>query len=292
MIIDFFHKTFNNREIALISYLLVFIVWTLTKKKIRQSIASLIKAFMAWKVLVSVFGLLLYVAMITLGLFSIGFWDKSLIKDTVYWTGVGFIIMMNFDKALKEEHYFRNLVKGNFKGLIIIEFIVGLYVFGIIVEFILMPFVILFSMILGYTEVYKEHGQVRKFLIGIFGIVGIVYLIYSGYHIYNDFSGFATTGNLKTFLYPIIMSVLFLPFAYLYTLITHYESMFVRLDFFLKDKNLRRFAKWRILLSIISIQRLKLMTPGILFKGCSTKEDIKKEIKNKLNPASNIHYCQ
>ncbi len=294
MILDFLNNTFNNREIALISYLLIFIIWTLTQKKIKQSIVSVIKAFMAWKILVSIFALLLYVALIAFGLFKIGLWDKSLIKDTVYWTfGVGFIIMMNFDKALKEEHYFKNLVKENFKVLIIIEFIVGLYVFGIITEFILMPFVILFSMLLGYTEVYKEHGQVRNFLNGAFGILGTVYLIYSVYHIYSDFIEFATTVTLKTFLFPIIISVLFLPFAYSYTLLAHYESLFVRLGFFLRDRKLRRFAKWRILLSVnFSILKLKQMTSGMLFSDCSTKEDIKSEIKNKLNPAANNVYTK
>lgn len=288
MILDYLNKTFNNREIALISYLLIFILWTFTQKKIRKSFVPVIKAILAWKILASIFVLMLYVALVVYGLFKIEFWDKSLIKDTIYWTfGVGLVIMMSFDKALKEEHYFKNLVKENFKVLLIIEFIVGLYVFGIITEFILMPFVIIFSMLLGYTEVYKEHEQVRKIVNGLFGILGSFYLIYSVYHIYSGFSEFATTGNLKTFLFPIIMSILFLPFAYSYALLVHYESLFVRLGFFLKDKKLRRFAKWRILLSVnFSILRLKRMTPGMLFNDCSTKNDIKEEIKNKLKPSS------
>lgn len=288
MILDYLNKTFNNREIALISYLLIFILWTFTQKKIRKSFMPVIKALLAWKILASIFALMLYVALVVYGLFSIELWDKSLIKNSIYWTfGVGLVFMMSFDKALKEEHYFKNLVKENFKVLLIIEFIVGLYVFGIITEFILMPFVIIFSMLLGYTEVYKEHEQVRKIVNGLFVILGTVYLIYSGYHIYSDFSGFATTGNLKTFLFPIIMSILFLPFAYSYALLVHYESLFFRLGFFLKDKKLRRFAKWRILLSVnFSILRLKRMTPGMLFNDCSTKNDIKEEIKNKLKPSS------
>ncbi|NLM01759.1 MAG: hypothetical protein GX220_09960 [Treponema sp.] len=247
-----------------------------------------VKAIMAWKILASIFALVIYVALVVYGLFKIGLWDKSLIKDSIYWTlGVGLVIMMSFDKALKEEHYFKNLVKENFKVLLIIEFIVGLYVFGIITEFILMPFVILFSMLLGYTEIYKEHEQVRKLINGLFGILGTVYLIYSGYHIYSDFNGFATTGNLKIFLFPILMSILFLPFAYTYALLVHFESLFVRLGFFLKDKKLRRFAKWRILLSVnFSILRLKRMTPGMLFIDCKTKNDIKEEIRNKLKPSS------
>lgn len=288
MILDYVNKTFNNREIALISYLLIFTIWALTQKKIRKSFMPVVKAIMAWKILASIFALVIYVALVVYGLFKIGLWDKSLIKDSIYWTlGVGLVIMMSFDKALKEEHYFKNLVKENFKVLLIIEFIVGLYVFGIITEFILMPFVILFSMLLGYTEIYKEHEQVRKLINGLFGILGTVYLIYSGYHIYSDFNGFATTGNLKIFLFPILMSILFLPFAYTYALLVHFESLFVRLGFFLKDKKLRRFAKWRILLSVnFSILRLKRMTPGMLFIDCKTKNDIKEEIRNKLKPSS------
>ena len=288
MILDYVNKTFNNREIALISYLLIFIIWALTQKKIRKSFMPVVKAIMAWKILASIFALVIYVALVVYGLFKIGLWDKSLIKDSIYWTlGVGLVIMMSFDKALKEEHYFKNLVKENFKVLLIIEFIVGLYVFGIITEFILMPFVILFSMLLGYTEIYKEHEQVRKLINGLFGILGTVYLIYSGYHIYSDFNGFATTGNLKIFLFQILMSILFLPFAYTYALLVHFESLFVRLGFFLKDKKLRRFAKWRILLSVnFSILRLKRMTPGMLFIDCKTKNDIKEEIRNKLKPSS------
>ena len=288
MILDYLNKTFNNREIALISYLLIFIIWALVQKKIRKSFISVIKAILAWKILASIFSLIIYVAIVVYGLFKIGLWEKFLIKDSIYWTfGVGLVIMMSFDKALKEEHYFKNLVKENFKVLLIIEFIVGLYVFGIITEFILMPFVILFSMLLGYTEVYKEHEQVRKLVNGLLGILGTVYIIYSGYHIYSDFNGFATTGNFKTFLFPILMSILFLPFAYSYALLVHYETLFVRLGFFLKDKKLRRFAKWRILLSVnFSILRLKRMTPGILFYDCTSKNDIKEEIKNKLKPNS------
>lgn len=287
MILDYLHRTFNNREIALISYLLIFIIWILTQKKIRKSITDVIKALMAWKILASIFILMLYVSLIAYGLSKIGLWDKTLIKDTIYWTfGVGFIIMMNFDKALKEKDYFKNLIKANFKLLLIIEFIIGLYVFGIITEFILMPFVILFSILLGYIEVYKEYKEVQNFLYIIFSILGIVYLIYSGYHIYQDFNDFASYDNLKVFLFPIIMSILFLPFAYSFALLIHYESLFVRLGFSLKDKKeLRRYAKWRIILSVnFSILKLKRITPGFLFGGCSTKDDIKKEIRNKLKP--------
>ena len=116
------------------------------------------------------------------------FWNSSLIKDTIYWTfGVGFILMMNSNKALQEEHYFKKFVIENIKLFLIIEFILGLYVFGIITEFILMPIVIFLSILLGYTEVYEEHKKVKNFLSKIFGVIGIFYVFYSVYEIYQNF---------------------------------------------------------------------------------------------------------
>ena len=251
---------------------------------------KVIKTFFVWKILASVLMLVIYVGLIAYGLSKIKLWDKTLIKDTIYWTfGVGFIIMMSFDKALKEKNYFKNLIKDNFKLLIIIEFIVGLYVFGIITEFIIMPFVIVFSALFGYTEVYKQYKQVQNFINALFGILGVVYLIFSGYHIYKDFNDFASYDTLKSFISPILMSILFLPFAYTYALLIHYESLFVRLKFSLTDNpELRRYAKWRIIRSVqFRLSRLKRFTPGLLFGGCTTKEDINRVIRNKLNPISN-----
>ena len=73
--------------------------------------------------------------------------------------------------------------------------------------------------------------------------------------------------NLIALIFPALMTILFLPFAYIYVLYTHYYSLFVRIGIFLKDnKSLRRFAKWRVLWSVnFSLQKLKLITPGYLF---------------------------
>lgn len=293
MVLDFINRIFNNREIALISYILVFIIWALTQKKIRESIFGLVKALLAKQIFFSILCLLIYVTIVAYGLSLVTLWNFSLLKDTIYWTfGVGFILMMNSNKALQEEHYFRKFVRENVKLFMILEFISGLYVFGIITEFILMPIVIFLSILLGYTEAYEEHKKVKAFLLKIFGVIGIFYVTYSIYEISQNFKSLAKYDNFRALIFPAIMTIIFLPFAYFYVLYTHYESLFVRIGFFLKDnKSLRRFAKWRILLSVnFSLQKLKLITPGYLFDGCKTREDIKHEIIERLNknPATNI----
>ena len=58
---------------------------------------------MAWKILVLIFALLLYVALIAFGLFKIGLWDKSLIKDT---------ILLDFWGRINNYDAFRQSIKG------------------------------------------------------------------------------------------------------------------------------------------------------------------------------------
>jgi len=286
MIKDYIFNTFNNREIVLIIYLLIFISWTLTQKKIRESIFNIIKVLTSRSIFLSIMALLLYVSLIIYGLYFFKFWDFSMLKDSVYWTfGVGFIMMMNSNEAIKEEHYFKKILQDNFKLLLILEFIVGLYVFDLITEFILMPFVIFFSLVLAYTEIYKEYSQIKNLLQIVLGIIGTGYLIYSGYMIYRDLNEFASYDTIKSFLFPILMTILFIPFAYFYALYMHYESLFVRLRFSLKDdRAFRRYAKKRILISVnLSLSRLKRFSPGFLFNNCKSKDDIKMDIKEKLS---------
>ena len=88
MILDYVNKTFNNREIALISYLLIFIIWALTQKKIRKSFMPVVKAIMAWKILASIFALVIYVALVVYGLFKMIIRNSSYCKFGL--TGRGF----------------------------------------------------------------------------------------------------------------------------------------------------------------------------------------------------------
>jgi hypothetical protein len=208
-----------------------------------------------------------------------------MLKDSIYWAfGVGFILIMNSNKAIEEEQYFKKLLRDNFKLILILEFIIGLYVFGLVTEFILMPVVIFLSMVLAFSEVKEEYNQVKNVLQVLFGIIGTIYLVYSGYKIFQDINDFASFSTLKSFLFPILMTTLFLPFAYFYALYMQYESLFVRLKFSLKDdRSLRCYAKKRIMISAnFSFKKLKKISPGFLFSHCKTKEDIKIEIKDKL----------
>ena len=286
MSIEILNETFNNREIALFFYMMIFIIWMLTTKDLRKSLVLLLKQLFVKEILILTSLMLAYTYVILFVLSTIKLWNNTMTKEAIYWIfGVGFIILFNSNEVIKEESYFKKIIKEKFKLLIIIEFIVGLYVFGLLFELILMPIVILFSLLLGYTDVHKEHEDVRKFINLFFGILGFSYLLYSGYNIYHDVTSLANYYNLKLFLFPIFMTFLFIPFAYFIALFIQYEVLFLRIKrSFRDDEKMYRYAKWRVLLSVnISFVKLRRFIPGHLFWGCKTKDDIKKFIDNKLD---------
>lgn len=279
------NNIFNNREIALIVYLIIFLSWALTQERIRKSIFLVIKALFAKKILFSILFLLIYVLFFIIVLYHIQFWDLLLFKDTIYWTfGTGLIIMFHCTNAIDDDKFFLKIVSQNIKLLLIIEYIVGLYVFGIIAEFFLTPIVIFLTALHGYSGIDQEYRKVNVFLSKLIGIIGLFYLFYSVSKIYQNIDEFLNYDNLRSFLFPIIMTILFLPFSYFFALYIEYESLFCRVNVFLKDsKSLRNYAKLRIILSTnYSLKKLKKIKPGYLFYECKTKNDIKNELETKL----------
>ena len=61
--------------------------------------------------------------------------------------------------------------------------------------------------------------------------------------IITNFKEFATLENFASFYLPIFLSIMFIPFVYLFALISGYEMFFIRLGFFVDDDEILRYAK-------------------------------------------------
>ena len=172
------------------------------------------------------------------------------------------------------------MVKDNLKLIVILEFITTLYSFGLVIELILIPFLLLIAMVSGYVEVYKEHKQVKTIVDNLLSTFGICVLVYAIYKTISDLNNFTTITNLTTFLLPPILTFLFIPFFYLFALVVSYETLFVRLNFFIKDKNDCKYAKWKILSSFhLRLRRLNMFSKEYYDLSDEGNNDIKKTIK-------------
>jgi len=247
----------NNRERAIILWLFILVVFALFNKKIRESFTHLIKAFFQKKLVQIYLAMSLYIVGITLLIAITGFWNANNLPTTLKWSlVVAFVMLFKLEKA-NETDYFENSFKDNLKVLVIVEFIINLYVFNFWVEVFLFPIMVLLSSILAFSETDKQYEILKKPLNSIFIAIGIFLIIFAGYKISSNLSKFATINNLEDFYLPIVYSITFIPFVYLVALYSNYETVFIRLGFFVEEKTVLRYAKLKTICAVkFSIKNL------------------------------------
>jgi hypothetical protein len=96
----------------------------------------------------------------------------------------------------------------------------------------------------------KEYEIVNKFLNYILVATGLFLIFYAAYKVVTDFENFATIQNFESFYIPMLLSILFIPFVYITALLAAYETFFTRLQFFVPEKAILRYAKLKTILSI------------------------------------------
>ena len=191
-----------------------------------------------------------YIACVIWVLQVMAIWKIDHFHLTVLWCAcVAFVMLFNFQKV-NDQKFFKNSVKDNIKGLVFLEFFVNLYVFNFWIEFMIVPISAIIGGMKAIAERNKEYEFVDKLLNFILVAAGLCLLFYASYKVVTDFENFATIQNLESFYMPILLSILFIPFVYIAALIAAYETLFTRLQFFVPDKAVLRYAKFKTILSI------------------------------------------
>lgn len=241
---------FNNREKALIIWLLIFSLWILWRQDTRKALNQVIQIFLSPKIIQIITAVGIYVGIVTIFLYRIGFWDISLTKDTAFWLiGTGFIMVINVGSERQDVEYFKQIFFNNLKLILVIEFILNTYTFGLLVEVILLPTLIFLYMLHAVAGDNKETQPVKQLLDIVLAIIGFVFAGFAFRGVLSDFYNLTTVDNLKVFFLPILLSIFYIPFLYFFALFVAYELLFVNIDIWLaRDKALAKFTKRRILL--------------------------------------------
>ncbi len=258
-------NSLNNREIATIIWVLIVLVFVLSKKPVRESLWEALKTFCNPKILLSVGLMIFYVAIVVAFLYAINFWNVNLLKDTIFWfCFTGMFLAINMVTSENEEHAFSKVLSSNLKVIIILLFLINSYTFPLLVELFIIPFGALIAATDVIAKGNKENAAVAKITTNLQAILGLVILVFAIYKTASDYGNFLTTNTLRAFFLAPILSFSFLPFIYLLVLFAKYEFIFVHLDFLLeKDEALKRYVKQRLVLHC----KLKLKTLNKLIKS-------------------------
>lgn len=272
---------FNNREIALAIWLLIFMAWGITKPSVRKSSYDVVKAFAHRLILIPLALMAIYIALLVYGLHEVGVWDRGQLKNTIVWSlSVAAVSLFRIEEVTDDPHYFKKTVKDNLKLLVVLEFIISFYTFDLWVELLIVPLTAALGVLLAVAQSDKKYESVTKLLNNCLVLVGGGLFAYAAYKLWTDFSSFATGQTLTDFSLPPVMSFLYLPFLYLMAFYVDYQNVFFRLHYSIKDSSLRAYAKRRAILAFhLRTGLLKKWGRNLMTWQTESREDIDNAIR-------------
>ncbi len=276
-----FLKSFSNRETALFVWVFAILGVLILKKENWKLVLAICKAFFVKKLLILFISFIAYTTLCFFALFKVGFWDSTLIKDSIFWTfGFALLTIFNTNKA-KSKAYFKDIFIGALKWTVMIEFILSFYTFSLSMELLILPIVTFAVIVQAFSKTDAQYNQVGNSAKSLLSVIGIIVFAYVIFKTFTLSSALMTADNLKSFVLPIVMTILFMPFIYVLALFIQYEELFVRLDFISGDREQQIKIKRQILkIANIDLDKLMNISRNIAKKLLIDKESSFEVIKN------------
>lgn len=239
---------FNNREIASAIWIGVFIVIFLFFAQIRSSVGAVIKTLFQKLFIFTFLTMVLYVAIIVFGLYRIGLWEYPQLKSTIQWFCFsGLVVAFRYATSTEEGIKLKKVFTDNIKMIMILEFLVNTYTFSLIGELLFVPIVTIIVAVNVFSQSKEKYSFVVSLTNAFLSIMFFGLLAHSIANLVTDIDNFALFTTLQSFILPPMLSILFMPFVYLFVLYVAYDTVFVRLNLGPKKSNkLKCRAKWEI----------------------------------------------
>ncbi|MFK7779780.1 MAG: hypothetical protein QM490_01420 [Candidatus Gracilibacteria bacterium] len=245
-------KSLTNREIASLIWVGIFLIFILLNKDVRKSLFQALLGMLGLKGTLFLAIAFIFINIIIVNLL-LGKYD--ILKEIIVWCFiVPFPLLLGANKVKDDIHYFKKILKNSIKLMVIIAFIVNSYTFNIIAEIFLLLFILIFTMTSAYGEVKEEYKQVKVFSDYVLMILGIIMLTLAINGFINEPNKILAIKNLYVFFTPVILTVLFLPFIYFFSLIMEYESLIIRVKVFPDES----FGKTKIFFHIFRLCNFNL----------------------------------
>jgi hypothetical protein len=119
---------FNNRELALLFWVGVLLIFAIASKRIRPSLIAVLHAIFEPKLL-TIFILMAAYAGLLVWLLSLAhIWTPAVTAETVFWFfGPAIVLFSKFNTAGRDPHFFRRTALATLTITVVIEFLINLY---------------------------------------------------------------------------------------------------------------------------------------------------------------------
>jgi hypothetical protein len=246
--LSFINDIFNTREIATAIIILLFIIYALSKntKKIMSSFKGVLQSFLNIKIITPIFIMFLYSLSLVYLLSSFGLWEKHQIKNYIFWLiGVG--ILTHFRQDM---YSIKGVFKDTLSLIVIFQFFLTFYTFNLFFELILIFIISILTMVKVIIDKNNEGNKtIEKLINSLFLIFGFILLTFTIKEYLYNFDEFANSKTLYDFFVPTFLSIMAIPYFYLFFMFATYESSFIPLSYAIKDEKLLKYAKYKGMLA-------------------------------------------
>ena len=186
----------NSREKAVALWTLAVLVYVFFKSdKFARQLLALLRTALAPKLVLPAVVAAAYSTGLVLATSRLGLWHEAEIKETIYWffgTALvlvgGAISAQAFDRALA-----RRLIHRALRGVLVIEFLVGIYVMLLPVELLFVPLVGLLVAMRAVNEDNRDLAQVQRLLDATLIVAGLGLAVYVMVRATANLNGLLTT---------------------------------------------------------------------------------------------------
>lgn len=267
-------ELFTTREIVTLIYIIFFfgVVTFLiaTEKNIRNAFFDFVKTACSPQILIFFILLVLYAFFIILVISHFPFWRWFYLKDIIIWgLFVGVPICFHSVSWNLEEHYFRKVVSNNLKLSVFIDFFLNTFTFGIIAEFVLQGIIIFLSLLQAISSTEEKYASAKKLFDALLAIIGFAVFFQTIRVAIYTYPNYDIEEWIITILIPLVLSILYIPMAYLMALYSRYQLLFLHLRF--KDSsNKWASLQYKYKVKVIFMCGLSLYNI-VLFRNCYTR---------------------
>lgn len=269
---------FSTREIASILWIIIIIILMLMSKDIRKSIIDVIEAVMSRYIIVPTLIIISYGFLFIYLTYIFGVNKPILTKEILQWVLiVGIPLCFNSVNKNVTSDYFKYAISNNFELTVFFQFFISTFTFNLILEMILLPvftFLVMLDTYVGINDDYKLAKKFTAVLIGIFILYGLAFTIRRAS---IDYVNLDELDTFISFIIPIVLSILYVPIAFLLCIYSKYEQVFKRMKLY-EPKNKLLQLKHRVKvfrICLFSLEKInKFYKEGIklMYKTMSDEE--------------------
>jgi hypothetical protein len=240
---------FNNREIALLFWFGMVLAFVLVREDLRPILLDLLRTALKPGLAVPVCLMAAWVGAVVFAAFQFGVWETGLLMDTSLWFfGTALAIMFSFATTFGEGQFVSRTLARALKVAILVEAFIGLYVFSLPVEVLLLPGATVLVMLSAVAGNESRHARVKTVLDIALALVGFALIAYVVWEIAIRWETFDSTAASHKLALPYWLTIGIVPLVYVFSLYAAYESVFARID----SGPGSHWQRWRAKLALIA----------------------------------------